>query len=92
MAGCKTWRGKLTWSFPFERVATLGERREKEREGGACMKDLKKQKHNALCGAGRGQSPRAVTSVYALLGQRRTKKSAQSDPLKNRILDFSPQS
>lgn len=34
MAGCKTWRGKLTWSFPFERVATLGERREKERGGG----------------------------------------------------------
>lgn len=45
MAGCKTWRGKLTWSFPFERVATLGERREKESVwGGACMKDHKKTK------------------------------------------------
>lgn len=46
MAGCKTWRGKLTWSFPFERVATLGERREKERGGGSHERS---QKTKAQC-------------------------------------------
>lgn len=48
MAGCKTWQGKLTRSFPFERVATLGERRvgccvKKKKRGRACVKELKKQ-------------------------------------------------
>lgn len=69
-------------------------RAERKSGGGerARMKDLKKQKHNALCGAGRGQSPHTVTSVYALPRHRPTMKSVQSDPFKNRILDFSPQS
>jgi len=41
MAGCKTWQGKLTWSFPFERVATLGERRE-----GYCVGEKKNERES----------------------------------------------
>lgn len=47
MAGCKTWQGKLTWSFSFERVATLGERRE-----GYCVKKKKREgerERESLC-------------------------------------------
>lgn len=90
MAGCKTWQGKLTWSFPFERVATLGERREGycvKKRGRACVKELKKQnishpgraEYNAFCAAGRGQSPHTVTSIYALPRKSTTMKSMQSD-------------
>lgn len=45
MAGCKTWQGKLTWSFQLERVAMLGERREgycvKKKRGRTGVKELK---------------------------------------------------
>lgn len=91
MAGCKTWQGKLTWSFLFERVATLGERREgycvikKDRSAG--VKELKKQnishpgraEYNAFCAAARGQSPHMVSSIYTLPRKGKTMKSMQSE-------------
>lgn len=95
MAGCKTWQGKLTWSFPIERVAALGERREaivlkKKKKLRAGVKELKKQKKTTGVQwfLQQEEDNHLAWSQASLQKNRRTMESMQSESFHNNRLYF----
>ena len=91
MAGCKTWQGKLTWSFPVWKGCHAGREERgllwRERES-LCERASKNKtspipgEQSTMLSVQQEEDNRLtpVTSIYALPRKSRTMRSMQSDP------------